>query len=106
MSSPLIHTVIREQFLTQSEISISVMQSQIKDCTYPAKDAKEFLARAASAFDAIYIAGGNIRDILGAKAWLWTNSSPHCGHVLLLIKIPRCWLLVDMAEASCIPTQI
>ncbi len=81
MSSPLIHTVIREQFLTQSEISISVMQSQLKDCTYPAKEAKEFLARAASAFDAIYIAGGNIRDILGAKAWfmdqllaaLWTR---------------------------------
>ena len=60
---------MRESFLTSSGIDLDVLLEDLKQPGYPAKAAKEYLAKASDCFNDMYCAGADIRGIIESKAW-------------------------------------
>ena len=92
MSAQLIKPDFKTYFLSQSGIDISAMQADISAPAYPAVKAKSYLKSANDCFNSIYCDGGDIRNIIEAKAWfmdqvlsaLWSRYTFDSDHYSLI----------------------
>lgn len=60
---------MRELFLTSSSVDLAALQKELIRPGYPAKAAKEYLAKASDCFNEMYRSGSDIRGIIESKAW-------------------------------------